>query len=152
MTLKNKKRPAPLDVLFLRERTKNRYTTGFTLIEVIIAITLSAVIIAILLSAMRLGYRSQEKGMWREEISQKMRILNDRITWLFRGAYPYIISEPEGKILYFSGKASSAGFVTTSVDSYSEGPEDRAGMKWVQIFYDYEGLKIRKKFIFRGCV
>lgn len=121
---------------------------GFTLIEVIMAITLSAVIVAILLAAMRLGYRSQEKGMWREEISQKMRILNDRLTWLLRGAYPYIIARTEGKVLYFSGKSGSAGFVTTSIDSYSEEPEDRAGMKWVQIFSDFEGLKIREKIYF----
>jgi len=123
---------------------------GFVLIEVIIAITLSAIIIAILLAAMRLGYRSQEKSTLRDEISQKMRIINDRVTWLFRGAYPYIVSKPEGNIIYFSGKSGSAGFVTTSVDSYSKNQplEDRAGLKWVQIFSDYEGLKVREKIYF----
>lgn len=125
-----------------------RNKQGFTLIEVIIGIVLSAVIITILLAAMRVGYRSQEKGRWREEISQKMRIISDRVTWLLRGAYPYIISNPEGKVLYFSGKSNSVGLVTTSVDSYSQGIEDRVGQKWVQIFSDYEGLKVREKIYF----
>ena len=134
----------------MRLRNKKGFgsLTGFTLIEVIIAIAISAVVIAILLAAMRLGYRSQEKGIWRDEVSQKMRIINDRVTWLLRGAYPYVVPMPEGNILYFSGKSTSAGFVTTSVDLYSQRPEDRAGMKWVQIFSDSEGLKVREKIYF----
>lgn len=134
----------------MRLRNKKGFgsLTGFTLIEVIIAITISAVVIAILLAAMRLGYRSQEKGIWRDEVSQKMRIINDRVTWLLRGAYPYVVPGTEGNILYFSGKLTSAGFVTTSVDLYPQRPEDRAGMKWVQIFSDSEGLKVREKIYF----
>ena len=128
----------------MRPRNKE----GFTLIEVILAITLSAVIIAILLTAMRLGHRSQEKGIWRDEISQKIRIITDRITWLLRGAYPYVVPKPEGNIIYFSGKSDSAGFVTTSVDSYSQRPEDTAGLKWVHIFSDSGGLKVREKIYF----
>ena len=122
--------------------------TGFSLIEVIMAISLSAIIVAILLAAMSQGYRSQEKGIWRDEVSQKMRILNDRLTWLLRGAYPYVISKPEGKTIYFSGNSGSVGFVTTSVDSASQKIEDRPGLKWVQIFTDFEGLKIREKIYF----
>ncbi len=121
---------------------------GFTLIEVIISMTFIVVIIAILFGAMNVSYRSQEKGMWREEVSQKMRILNDRISWLLRGAYRYIVTKPENTILYFSGKSNRVGFVTTSVDSYSQRLEDRAGIKWVEIFRDSEGLKIREKIYF----
>ncbi|MBI4690673.1 MAG: hypothetical protein HY754_10480 [Nitrospirae bacterium] len=118
------------------------------MIELIIAIALSAVIVAILLVAMRLGYRSQEKSIWRDEGSQKMRIICDRITWLLRGAYPYLVSKPEGKTIYFSGRSYSVGFVTTSVDPHTPGIEDRPGLKWVQIFSDYEGLKVREKIYF----
>ncbi|MBI4684233.1 MAG: prepilin-type N-terminal cleavage/methylation domain-containing protein [Nitrospirae bacterium] len=125
---------------------KNR--KGVTLIEVIIALALSVVIITILIAALRLGYRSQEKGDWRDEVSQKVRIINYRITWLLRGAYPYIVTKPEGKVIYFSGESDSVGLVTSSVDTYSERPEDKAGLKWIQIFSDSEGLKVREKFYF----
>ncbi|MEW6214315.1 MAG: type II secretion system protein GspJ [Nitrospirota bacterium] len=118
--------------------------TGFTLLELLISITLSVVVLAILFAGMRLGYKSQEKGIEREEISQRMRILGDRITWLLRGAYPYTVTKPEGKIIYFMGESNRIGFVTTSVESNTERPEDRAGLKWVSISVDSNGLKLRE--------
>lgn len=121
---------------------------GFTLLELLIGITLSVIVLLILFAGMRLGYRSQEKGIEREEISQRMRILGDRITWLLRGAYPYTVTKPEGKMVYFMGKSDSIGFVTTSTDNYAQGPEDRAGLKWVSISVDSDGLKIRENVYF----
>ncbi|MBM4136399.1 MAG: prepilin-type N-terminal cleavage/methylation domain-containing protein [Nitrospira sp.] len=121
---------------------------GFTLLELLISITLSVIVLAILFAGMRLGYKSQEKGKEREEISQRMRILGDRITWLLRGAYPYIITRPEGKKVYFMGKSDTIGFVTTSVENTAEGPEDRAGLKWVSLSVDSSGLKLREAVYF----
>ncbi len=121
---------------------------GFTLLELLISITLSVIVLAILFAGMRLGYKSQEKGKEREEISQRIRILGDRITWLLRGAYPYIITRPEGKKVYFMGKSDTIGFVTTSVENTAEGPEDRAGLKWVSLSVDSSGLKLREAVYF----
>lgn len=128
----------------------NQKNKGFTLIELVIALTLSVVIVVILLAAMRLAYKSQAKGAERIEIDQKIRVMGDRITWLLRGAQPFFIkktSEREQK-LYFEGESDKIGFVTTSVDSYGKGPEDLAGLKWVSVFIDREGLKMREKVFF----
>lgn len=121
---------------------------GFTLLELLISITLSVIVLAILFAGMRLSYKSQEKGKEREEISQRIRILGDRITWLLRGAYPYIITRPEGKKVFFMGKSDTIGFVTTSVENTAEGPEDRAGLKWVSLSVDSNGLKLREAVYF----
>ena len=121
---------------------------GFTLLELLIAITLSIVILGILFAALRLGYKAQAKGNERNEQSQKIRILSDRIAWLFRGAYPYYRNTIDEEKLFFDGKPDRAGFVTSSVDIHGLGPEDRAGLKWVSIFADREGLKIREKVYF----
>ncbi len=121
---------------------------GFTLLELLISITLSVIVLAILFAGMRLSYKSQEKGKEREEISQRIRILGDRITWLLRGAYPYIITRPEGKKVFFMGKSDTIGFVTTSVENTAEGPEDRAGLKWVSLSVDSSGLKLREAVYF----
>ena len=121
---------------------------GFTLLELLIAIALSVVILAILFAAMRLGYKSQARGTERSEQSQKVRILTDRVAWLFRGAYPYYLNTIDEEKLFFDGRPDRAGFVTTSVDIRGSGPEDRAGLKWVSIFADGEGLKIREKVYF----
>ena len=61
-------------------RLKNN--RGFTLLELLIAITLSILILVVLGAAMRLGYKSQERGTERGELMQKVRILQDRIAWL----------------------------------------------------------------------
>ena len=121
---------------------------GFTLIELVIAITLSIVIVVILLAAMRLAYRSQEKGAERVAITQRTRILGDRLTWLIRGAYPFFLRKTEEQKLFFKGESGKIGFITTSVDIYGKGPEDSAGLKWVSVFADRDGLKIREKVFF----
>ena len=121
---------------------------GFTLIELLIAISLAIVILSILFAALRLGYKAQAKGNERSEQSQEIRILSDRIAWLFRGAYPYYLNTIDEEKLFFDGRSDRAGFVTSSVDVHGSGPEDRAGLKWVSIFTDKEGLKIREKVYF----
>jgi general secretion pathway protein J len=121
---------------------------GFTLIELVIALTLSIVIVVILLAAMRLAYKSQAKGAEKVEISQRIRLLGDRVTWLIRGAYPFFVKKSDDKTIFFEGKSDRLGFVTSSVDSYGKGPEDIAGLKWVSLFTDREGLKIREKVFF----
>jgi general secretion pathway protein J len=122
--------------------------SGFTLLEIVIALSLSVVIMVILFAALRLGYKSQDKGNDRAEMTQRMRILNDRITWLIRGTYPFLIKKTDLQKIFFRGDSESIGFVTSSVDSYGKGPEDLAGLKWVEIFADNKGLQIREKVFF----
>lgn len=127
---------------------KRNNSAGFTLLEILIAMSLSIVILVILFAAMRLSYQSQGKGSEREEVTQKVRIVNDRIAWLLRGAYPFSVRRPDLQKFFFDGKSDRVGFVTTSVDSYGKGPEDLAGLKWVSIYADNEGLKIQEKVFF----
>ncbi len=128
----------------------NQQNRGFTLIELVIALSLSVVIVVILLAAMRLAYKSQAKGAEKVEMAQKIRLLEDRITWLLRGAYPYFVkkTDTDEEKIFFKGESDRIGFVTSSVDSYGKGPEDMAGLKWISIFADREGLKMREKVFF----
>jgi len=121
---------------------------GFTLIELVIALTLSVVIVVILLAAMRLAYKSQAKGAEKIDMAQKIRLLETRVTWLIRGAYPFFVKKLDEQKLFFEGESDHIGFVTTSFDSYGKGPEDMAGLKWVSLFMDNEGLKMREKVFF----
>jgi hypothetical protein len=121
---------------------------GLTLIEVVLGLTISAVVFVLLLGAMRLGNRSQEKGLARQELSQRVRILTDRLGWLVRGAYPYLVTEDSETILYFTGSSERVGFVTTSIDPYSETPTDTAGLKWVSLSVDDEGLTVNEQVFF----
>jgi type II secretion system protein J len=130
---------------------KQNHNTGFTLLEIIIALTISLTLFLILFAALRLGYKSQESGTEKEEVTQTMRILDDRIAWLIRGAYPFVFTDPlktGQQKLYFEGKDDKIGFVTTSVNNRGTGPEDLGGLKYVSIYADSEGLKIREKVFF----
>ena len=102
----------------------------------------------ILLAAMRISHKSQVRGTERAELSQRIRIVADRISWLIRGAYPYIFHRPEGNKIFFQGEGDRVGFVTTSVDEDSRGPEDLAGLKWVSLYVDRKGLRVREKVYF----
>jgi hypothetical protein len=121
---------------------------GLTIVEIILAMSFTVVIMVILFAALRLGYKAQETGDRRAEETQKIRILADRVQWLLRGAYPYSSLLKGKQTLYFQGRSDSIGFVTTSVDTHGKGPEDRAGLKWVSIAADREGLKITEKVFF----
>jgi type II secretory pathway pseudopilin PulG len=125
-----------------------RNKRGFTLLELLIAITLSIVILVVLFAAMRLGYKSQERGLEKAEVTQKIRIIADRVTWLIRGAYPFYLNKPDEKKIFFDGRSDRVGFVTSSIDTYGVGPEDRAGLKWISLFTDSEGLRVREKVYF----
>jgi len=126
----------------------NHRNRGFTLIELVIALTLSVVIVVILLAAMRLTYKSQAKGAEKIDMAQKIRILGDRVSWLIRGCYPFFFKKLEEEKFFFKGESEKIGFVTASVDSYGKGPEDLAGLKWVSLYTDDEGLKVREKVFF----
>jgi len=126
----------------------NQKNKGFTLIELVIALTLSVVIVVILLAAMRLAYKSQAKGAEKIDMAQKIRLLEARVTWLLRGAYPFFVKKLDEQKLFFEGESDQIGFVTTSVDSHGKGPDDMAGLKWVSLFMDNEGLKMREKVFF----
>ena len=127
---------------------------GLTLIEVTIAIVLAAIVLGMLLGAMRLAYRSEEKGRERSEVSQRMRIITDRLSWIMHGAYPFRTlrdtdtqqqsaptvaglgagADIENKpTLVFDGSTTSLSMVTTSVDPFSHGPVDNPGLKLVSI-------------------
>lgn len=116
--------------------------------EVVIAITLTAMVVTIMYSAMSIGYKSREKGVAQDRISQKLRIVSDRITWLLRGAYGYTLKNDLDNYLFFQGESDNLGFVTTSVDSYESATADVAGLKWVRIFVDREGLKFKEGIYF----
>jgi len=125
---------------------------GFTLLEVVLGLAISAVILALILGAIRLSTRSQEKGMTRQEQTQRVRILYDRLGWIVRGAYPYVSldpEDPENIELFFSGTESSLGFVTTSTDPYSEGPIDASGLKYVNLSIS-DGLVFTERVFFQG--
>ncbi|MCK4910495.1 MAG: prepilin-type N-terminal cleavage/methylation domain-containing protein [Thermodesulfovibrionales bacterium] len=135
-------------------RSSNRNSNrGFTLLEVMLGLAITAAVMVILLSALRMGHRSQEKGLARSDLAQRMRIVSDRLAWMLGGAYPYRFQDPDDEkesYILFRGSGDSLEFVTTSVDVYSETLADLAGLKFVRLYLDDDGFKAAERIFFMG--
>jgi len=98
---------------------------GFTLLELILAMTIVGFIMAISLGAVRLGISTQEVGQQKTETFQRLRIIGEHLSQKIKSSYPVFISLPskvsstsEGspvqakRLLAFEGKKDSIRFVT----------------------------------------
>jgi len=129
----------------LKQKMNNR---GFSLLEMIIALFFSSIIIVMIVATMRFAVTSEKKGTQRQEGSQHIRVVTSQLSFLLKGAYPYIATIEDEKGYYFEGESGSISFITTSVMNRDDSLIDKPGLKWVRIFEDSEGLKIIENFFF----
>lgn len=119
---------------------------GFTLVEVLVALTILTMVLSIIFAAMSLGIRSWEKGSNIEETAQDLRALSTRLSNEIGSMYPYIIYINGAKTYVFQGERERLGFVTTNENSMPDLP--RGGAKWVNYFLDRDnGLVVREKIL-----
>ncbi len=88
---------------------------GFTLIEVIVALTILGFIALMVSGTFRLGLSSWEKGDAIKDDYQKIRMISQLVSRQIKSAVPYKIKteKAEGNYLAFDGKAHSLRFVST---------------------------------------
>lgn len=106
---------------------------GFTLIEVILALSLFALMGGILYGAFALGHSAVEKSERSFAHNQKLRSVSDLLASYVRSAYPYRESEQDQSV-YFAGEIDSLSFVS----AYSHGMGGR-GMAKISITRDGAG-------------
>jgi prepilin-type N-terminal cleavage/methylation domain-containing protein len=99
---------------------------GFTLLEMIIAVTLVALMAASLWAVFRIGLRSWSRGTDFIDANQRHRSIMDMVQkqmasafGLFKPADPQIASPPA---LYFNGKENSLRFVSLNSLRFQESP------------------------------
>lgn len=100
---------------------------GFTLIEVVIALTIFALMGGILYGAFALGHSAVEKSQRSAAQSQKQRSVGDLVSSYVRSAFPYKESTQDLGI-FFQGESDNVVFVS----AYSQGLGGR-GMAKIQI-------------------
>ena len=84
---------------------------GFTLIEVMLALTLFALLGTILYGAISLGHRAVEKTEASFEKNQKLRSAVDLLGTYIRSSYPYRLS-PQDPTPFYSGEETELSFVS----------------------------------------
>jgi general secretion pathway protein J len=97
---------------------------GFTLIEVVLALTIFALLGTILYGAFALGHRAFDKADARALRSQKQRSVADLLGSYLRSAYPYRNS-PQDQAIFFEGTGDRLAFVS----AYSHGMGGRGMAK-----------------------
>lgn len=105
---------------------------GFTLVEVILALTLFALLGTILYGAIALSHGAVEKSQVSSEKSQKLRSAVDLLGSYIRSSYPYRASQQDPSIFY-TGEEAELSFV--SAFSLTMGGR---GMAKIHLFYETE--------------
>ncbi len=116
----------------------NSCSAGFTLLELIIAITILPLIILIIGNGFRLGMNAWEKGENETVWTQRFRVLSGVLSQQIKSAYPYGMEVDEERVMLFEGTSDSIMFVTTLTDS------GYGGFKWVRYFHK-EGTLFHKE-------
>ena len=89
---------------------------GFTLIEIVLAVSILAVIVLLATSALRVGLRAWEAGQRRVDLQQESRALVELVSEALAGAHPYqgrLGLSPQ-RVVLFEGEADEVRFVTSS--------------------------------------
>ncbi|HXG52205.1 MAG TPA: type II secretion system protein GspJ [candidate division Zixibacteria bacterium] len=85
---------------------------GFTLIEVVLAMTIFALMATILYGAFALGHSAIERTRGRFDENQKLRSFSDLLAGYIRSSYPYRPS-PQDPAVYYEGQERRLAFVSS---------------------------------------
>lgn len=117
-------------------------TRGFTLIEVLIALSIVAALLAIALGGLRMGMAAWRRGDERAERLQHARGLDRLLVRALSGAHPYRVG-PRGQDVApftFDGTSERLTFVTTAPPVPPGGPVAYAAVSFTR---EGEGLAVR---------
>ena len=97
---------------------------GFTLIEIVLAVSILAVVVVLATAALRVGLRAWEAGQRRVDLQQESRALVELVSEALAGAYPYQsrLGLSLQRVVLFEGEEDEVRFVTTSPPLLLEGP------------------------------
>ncbi len=102
------------------------YSSGFTLVELMVALTLMTLVTLIIGNGFRLGMDAWDRGEAETGLTQRYRVLTGMFSQQLTSAYPYGIDVDEEKLAVFKGDDDSFMFVTTITDS------PFGGFKWIR--------------------
>lgn len=93
--------------------TKQR---GFTLVEVVLALTIVATVLVVMFGSLRVGLAAWQRGDERAEILDRARSITQIVTRAVGTAYPYLTSAQgrEAPQLLFEGAPDRLAFVTVA--------------------------------------
>lgn len=119
-----------------RDHSRQR---GFTLLELVVAITLMALILAALYGGMRLGINSWDAGEQRAEATNRLRLTQEFLRRLLTLSVPaFRANEQQERVVTFAGDSAQISFVAPLLAQFGQG-----GLHLMQIYADNGRLMLR---------
>ncbi len=120
------------------ERIRRTSVSGFTLLELIIALSILSMVIVLIGRGFHLGLNAWEKGESETRWTQRLRVLSGLMSQQLKSVYPYRMEIDDEKVILFKGESDSVLFVTTLTDSLY------GGFKWVRYSFREETLMYKE--------
>ena len=120
------------------ERIRWTSVSGFTLLELIIALSILSMVIVLIGRGFHLGLNAWEKGESETRWTQRLRVLSGLMSQQLKSVYPYRMEIDDEKVILFKGESDSVLFVTTLTDSLY------GGFKWVRYSFREETLMYKE--------
>ena len=112
---------------------------GFTLLELVVAITLMGLILAALYGGMRLGINSWDAGEQRAEATNRLRLTQEFLRRLLTVSVPAMRgNEQQERVVTFTGDSEQISFVAPLLTQFGQG-----GLHLIQIYADKGRLMLR---------
>ena len=119
-------------------RARIRGTRGFTLLEVVVALSLLAGMLMLLFAGLRIGVRSWDAGVARGDKSDQMLLAYSFMRKELTAAFPWRLKDPLSVKLAFKGERQSLRFVSMR-------PAEIGGGGLAFVSFDYDGPRAQEK-------
>ena len=120
-------------------RSSHRRQTGFTLLELVVAITLMGLVLVMLYSGLRLGLNGSDSGEARAGATNRLRLVEEFLRrQLAQSMTVYQTSDRQERVVVFTGRADRLEFVAPMLAQLGQG-----GLYRVRIEADDGRLWIR---------
>ena len=78
----------------IKRRIKNQ--KGFTLLELILAMSIVAIVVSLGLGGVRLGIAARDAGQQKVDIYQRLRIISEQLKQKLQSTYPVFVNQING--------------------------------------------------------
>lgn len=100
----------------------NRRQAGFTLLELVVAITLMGLVLVVLYSGLRLGMNGWDSGEQRAEATNRLRLVQEFLRrQLAQSMTVYQTGDEQERVVVFAGQADTIEFVAPMLAQLGQG-------------------------------
>jgi prepilin-type N-terminal cleavage/methylation domain-containing protein len=120
---------------------------GFTLVEVVIALTIVATLLVVMFGGLRVGLAAWQRGDERAEVLERARSITQIVTRTLGAAHPYMTSAQGGETprILFEGAPDRVAFVTAAPPFPTAAPIAFTAVTLSQDAGPVPGLAVRQK-------